>query len=313
MLAVPGNPPTGDGWVGEFKYDGYRAVAYVEHGRLLRVLSRNDKPLLPQFPELDALSRVCGGRSAVLDGEIVAVGRDGRPDFSLLHHRRGAATRWALAKAPVQYYVFDLLYLDGRSLLSEPYQVRRQLLVDLQLPGVEAAVQVPPVFPDTEPEILLRVAGQYGLEGAMFKRADSVYLPGTRSRSWIKCPLWQSQEVVIGGWTPGNGGRASSFGSLLLGAHDEQGHLVYVGRVGAGLSESMLRDLRTRLDDLATLRSPFDTPVPREHARTAHWVRPELVGEVTFRTWTSDRQLRHSSWRGLRPDRSPSSVTLPAP
>lgn len=310
MLAVPGNPPAGDGWVGEFKHDGYRAVSYVEPGRL-RVLSRNDKPLLTQFPELEALSRVCGQHSVVLDGEIVAVGRDGIPDFSLLHHRRGAATRWAQARAPVQYYVFDLLHLDGRSLLAEPYQVRRQLLIDLQLPGVEAAVQVPPAFPDTEPEVLLQVAGQYGLEGAIFKRADSVYLPGTRSRSWIKCPLWQSQEVVIGAWTPGNGGRASTFSSLLLGAHDEQGRLVYIGRVGSGLSESVLRDLRTQLDKLATQANPFDGPVPREHARTARWVRPELVGEVMFRAWTGSGQLRHSSWRGLRPDRSPDSVTQP--
>nr|WP_177221616.1 ATP-dependent DNA ligase [Lentzea xinjiangensis] len=222
--------------------------------------SRNDNPLLAQFPELEALSRVCGSHSVVLDGEIVAVGRDGRPHFELRRHRRGPATQWARSKAPVQYYVFDLLHLDGQSLLDVPYLVRRQMLVDLHLPGIDPAVQVPPAFPDTDPTVPLEVARQYGLEGAMYKRADSTYMPGVRSRSWIKCPLWNSQEVVIGGWTPGSGGRASTLGSLLLGAHDEQGRLLYVGRVGTGMSGQVLRDLRLRL----RLRSP-----PRSTPSTA--------------------------------------------
>ncbi|KOV84806.1 hypothetical protein ADL03_15250 [Nocardia sp. NRRL S-836] len=310
MLAMPGDPPAGDGWTGEFKHDGYRAIAYVEPGGL-RVLSRNNNSLLAQFPEVEALSTVCGRHSVVLDGEIVAVGRDGVPDFSLLQHRRGAPTRWSRTKAPVQYFVFDLLYLDGRSLLGEPYRLRRQLLIDLQLPGV-AAVQVPPAFPDTEPEVLLEVAREYGFEGAVFKRANSVYLPGRRSRTWIKCPLTETQEVVVGGWTPGEGSRASSFGSLLLGAHDAQGRLIYIGRVGSSLSEAMLQEIRRTLDRLTAPESPFSEPVPREHARTARWVRPELVGEVTFRSWTSGGHLRHAVWRGRRDDRSPGSVTLPA-
>lgn len=311
MLAVAGEPPTGPGWTREIKWDGYRGVAYVQSGRL-RLLSRNGNALLGQFPELEVLAAVTAGHTAVFDGEIVAIGPDGRPSFASLQQRRSPPTPAVLARSPVHYYVFDLLYLDGRSLLAAPYWVRRQLLAELELPGVDPRVQVPPNFPDGDPEDLWKAVIEFGFEGIVSKRSDSPYLPNVRSRAWIKSPRQETQTAVIGGWVPGNGGRAATFGSLLLGAHDEAGRLVYIGRVGAGLSEHALRDLRRQLDGLATQVSPFAGQVPREHARDARWVRPVLLGEVAFRSWTTDRRLRQPAWKGLRPDLSGHDAVLPA-
>jgi bifunctional non-homologous end joining protein LigD len=171
MLAVTGEPPTGPGWVSEFKWDGYRAMAAIEPGRS-RVRSRNDLSLLEQFPEVRELSALVGGRSVVLDGEIVTLGPDQRPDFGRLQRRHGGPpSPHTLRAAPASYYVFDLLHLDGQSLLDQPYLSRRKLLTDLALYGEH--VQVPPAFSDTAAGAVLDVAREYGLEGCVWKRADS--------------------------------------------------------------------------------------------------------------------------------------------
>ncbi|USX53556.1 non-homologous end-joining DNA ligase [Lentzea sp. HUAS12] len=313
MLATPGTAPRDDGWAVEFKWDGYRGVAHCQ-GREVRLISRNDLDFMPRFPELNVLPDLLRHRTAVLDGEIVALDEHGRPNFALLQQRDKAApgVRELRPSRPrIAYFVFDLLHLDGRSLVSKPYDVRRAMLVDLGLPG-EHAVQVPPSFPDTEPEDVLRVASQYGFEGIVSKRIKSRYEPGRRSSAWVKTPFRYTQEVVIGGWRAGQGNRAGKIGSLLLGAHDEQGRLVYVGHVGTGFSQVVLAELQGRLTRLERATSPFDVEVPREHARDARWVEPRLVGEVEFRQWTSDGRLRHPAWRGMRPDRDPVSVVLPA-
>ncbi|WP_090045706.1 non-homologous end-joining DNA ligase [Lentzea fradiae] len=309
MLASPGAPPGSDGWAVEFKWDGYRGVAHCQ-GRDVRVFSRNEIDFLVRFPELGILPELLHHRTAVLDGEIVALDADGRPDFSLLQQGHGPGVRELRRNRPrIAYFVFDLLHLDGRSLLSTPYYVRRSLLSELALPG-NHAVQVPPTFMDTEPADVLHVASQYGFEGIVSKRVKSAYEPGRRSPSWVKTPFRRTQEVVIGGWRVGQGNRAGRIGSLLLGAYDGEGRLVYVGHVGTGFSREALADLQRSLTRLARESSPFDVEVPREHARDALWVSPWLVGEVEFRQWTPDGRLRHPAWRGLRADRDPDSVRV---
>ncbi|SMD17863.1 non-homologous end-joining DNA ligase [Lentzea albidocapillata] len=312
MLATPGSAPQDDGWAVEFKWDGYRGVAHCQGGNV-QLISRNDLDFMQRFPELNVLPDLLHHRTAVLDGEIVALDQEGRPNFGLLQQRDKLApgVRELRPSRPrIAYFVFDLLHLDGRSLLSTPYDARRAMLVELGLPG-EHAVQVPPAFLSTDPADVLHVASQYGFEGIVSKRAKSRYEPGRRSPAWVKTPFRHTQEVVIGGWRVGQGNRAGRLGSLLLGAHDGQGGLAYVGHVGTGFSRTVLADLQRELERLERPTSPFAVEVPREHARNARWVEPELVGEVEYRQWTSDGRLRHPAWRGMRPDRDPSGVVLP--
>ncbi|MGZ3146330.1 non-homologous end-joining DNA ligase [Lentzea chajnantorensis] len=311
MLATPGDPPGSEGWAVEFKWDGYRGVAHCQ-GRDVRVYSRNDLDFIGRFPELTVLPDLLQHRTAVLDGEIVALDDEGRPSFGLLQQRDKVAPgvrELRHTRPRIAYFVFDLLQLDGRSLLATPYHVRRAKLTELALPG-NHAVQVPPTFMDTEPADVLHVASQYGFEGIVSKRVKSTYEPGRRSPSWVKTPFRHTREIVIGGWRVGQGNRAGRIGSLLLGAHDERGDLVYVGHVGTGFSQAVLADLQRELERRERSTSPFPAGVPREHARDARWVEPDLVGEVEFRQWTPDGRLRHPAWRGLRPDRDPSSVVL---
>jgi bifunctional non-homologous end joining protein LigD len=157
----------------------------------------------------------------------------------------------------------------------------------------------------------MRTAREQGLEGVVAKRLDSAYQPGRRSPSWVKTPLNQTQEVIICGWKPGGGRRAGTLGSLLLGAYDAAGKLVYLGGVGTGFTARMLDDLLTRLRPLRRDDPPFAAALPRADARDANWVRPSLVGEVEYRNRTPDGRLRHPSWRGLRADKEPREVTVP--
>jgi bifunctional non-homologous end joining protein LigD len=248
----------------------------------------------------------------LLDGEIVALDDAGRPDFELLQRRMHvrSPTPELVDRVPVCYYVFDLLELDGHRLLSQSYQRRRKLLAGLELDGTSPVVRVPPNHTDVDGRQLLAVARWHRLEGVVGKRLGSRYEPGRRSPAWTKTTLWTTQEVVVGGWTTGQGHRAATLGALLLGAYDDQGRLRYLGDVGTGFTDRMLDDLQAQLAALEQPHSPFDEPVPREHARRAHWVGPQLVGEVEYRTLTEDRRLRHPTWRGLRTDKDPTQVRL---
>ncbi|HUK72970.1 MAG TPA: non-homologous end-joining DNA ligase [Streptosporangiaceae bacterium] len=289
------------GW--EHKWDGVRAIAYVSGGEI-RLLSRNDKDMTASYPELRALGGLAGA-AVVLDGEIVAL-RDGRPDFGTLQtrmHVRQPPQR-LLAAVPVSYYVFDLLHDGGRSLLGEPYTVRRERLADLALDT--EPVRTPPWYPDNAEEVLA-ASLERGLEGVVGKPLTSRYYPGKR-REWIKVKNVRHQEVIVAGWKPGEGSRAGMIGSLLLGINDSGGRLRYAGHVGTGFTEPMLRDLARRLRPLRRPDSPFGTPLPARHTRDAQWAEPELVGEVAFTEWTSDDLLRHPAWRGLRPDKDPAEV-----
>ena len=309
MLATAGAPPSGPGWAFEFKWDGVRAIAAVAGGQL-RLLSRNGNDITGGYPELTVLGELAGGRPALLDGEIVTLSQAGRPEFGLLQQRMHvrSPSPELVGRVPISYYVFDLLDLDGRRLLPQSYQQRRELLAALDLDNGSPLVRESPHYTDVTGRALLEVARQHGLEGVVGKRLRSRYEPGRRSPAWIKTAVFHTQEVLVGGWTIGQGRRAGTLGALLLGAHDERGRLRYLGDVGTGFTETMLADLLTRLTTLEQPDSPFDEPVPREHARRARWVRAELVGEVEYRSVTLDRRLRHTAWRGLRTDKDPADV-----
>jgi bifunctional non-homologous end joining protein LigD len=309
MLAVQGTlPPTEDDdrWAYEFKWDGVRALARVEGGRV-QLTSRNGNDVTVTYPELRALGEELGSTQVLLDGEIVALA-EGRPSFGALQRRmhvgNDTQARRLAAELPVTYLVFDVLHLDGRSCLPLSYAERRELLDALALAG--PSWQTSPSFVGAGAAVLEAAADQ-GIEGVIAKRLVSRYHPGRRSPDWIKITDLRAQEVVIGGWRPGEGRRAGTIGSLVLGLPDEGG-LRYVGLVGTGFTEQMLTELAGRLKRLERKTSPFVTEVPRDRARGARWVRPELVGEVVFREWTADGRMRAPSWRGLRPDRSPEDL-----
>lgn len=260
--------------------------------------SRNLRDVTATYPELAPLGEVVS-RPVLLDGEIVSFDAEGRPDFGRLQSRMNVARpRPELVRSvPVAYYVFDVLRVDGDDLTDEPYERRRDILASLKLDS-PPLVQVPEHYPDADGQRLLAIAGEHGLEGMVAKRLGSRYQPGRRSTDWIKTPLRHTQEVVIGGWTSGEGHRAGTIGALLLGVYDDTG-LRYAAHVGTGFTDQALRDLQQQLEPLRRSDSPFDTPVPREHVPKAYWVKPDLVGEVEHRQWTSDQRIRHPSWRGL--------------
>lgn len=311
MLAVAGRPPIGVGWAFEIKWDGVRCIAAVG-GDQVGLHSRNANDITTGFPEIATLGELLDGRPTLLDGEIVALDNYGLPDFGLLQRRINvlAPRPELLATVPASFYAFDVLSVDGHSLLDEGYLRRREFLDALGLEGHSPRIRVPGNHVEIAGDELLEVARSHGLEGVVAKRTGSRYEPGRRSAEWTKTALLTTQEVIIGGWTAGEGRRASSLGSLLLGAHDEDGRLRYLGNVGTGFTERMLNELLTRLSELEQPHSPFDELVPLGEARRARWARPELVGEVQYRRLTHDGRLRHAAWRGLRIDKQPGQVVL---
>lgn len=291
----------------EFKWDGVRAIVYVDGGRP-RVLSRNDRDVTASYPELRAMAEALASHQVILDGEIVAMDERGRPSFEALqarmHVTNTAQVRRLATQVPATFLAFDVLHLDGRSLLDEPYTERRRLLESLRLSG--PSWQTPPHF-EGNGEAILAASKAQGLEGVLAKRLESRYYAGKRSDCWLKIKNLRTQEVVIGGWKPGEGRRRGAIGSLLLGVPGDDG-LDYVGHVGTGFTDSMLRELEGMLTPLERPDPPFATAIPRPHAKDAHWVEPQIVGEVAFGEWTKAGILRHPAWRGLRPDKSPDDV-----
>jgi bifunctional non-homologous end joining protein LigD len=312
MLAAPGNGhdvTDEDDWAFEMKWDGIRAIATVDQAGL-RLTSRNGNDLTVGYPELEEIIDLVGAHSAVLDGEIVALDSKGRPDFGRLqgrmHLTKPADVARAAASIPVHYMLFDLLELDGRSLLASEYDKRRAELEALIRPTRTSRTQVPPAFAG-DFAAAMESSLTLGLEGVVAKLRDSRYVAGRRTRSWVKVKHHRTQEVVVGGWRPGQGRRADTVGSLLLGIPDGDRYR-YVGRVGTGFSDRELEGLRGILDG-HTRTTPSLTDVPAADARDAHWVSPRLVAEVEFAEWTSTQRLRHPSWRGWRPDKVPADVT----
>jgi bifunctional non-homologous end joining protein LigD len=310
MLALSATAPPHDlaNWALELKWDGVRALAYIERGQV-RLMSRTERDITVTYPELAALGNATTRKQLLLDGEIVVFGADSWPDFEALQPRMhvGSASQAALLarQIPVTYLVFDLLQLDGRPLLDQPYRDRHALLEGLTLSG--AYWQTPPNFAGEDFQAVLTVSREHGMEGVVAKRLDSPYVPGNRTDYWRKIKNQHRQEAVVAGYKPGKGNRTGQVGSLLIGVYDAAG-LIYAGHVGTGFSAETLRMLGEKLAPLRRATSPFDGPVPPEHARGAVWVEPRLVIDVAFDRWTRAGRMRAPVYKGLRDDKDPADV-----
>jgi bifunctional non-homologous end joining protein LigD len=292
-------PSPDSAWGFEFKWDGIRALAYVEGGHV-RLMSRSGEDITPRYPEIHAMGRAIGSREVILDGEIVALDEKGRPSFEEIQQRMGLTSesevRRKMKVVPVTYMVFDLLWQDGHSLLTQSYTERRRLLAELELAG--ASWQTPP-YEKGGGQAMLEASAKAGLEGIMAKKLDSHYEPGRRSGAWVKVKNRNRQEFVIGGWLDGEGKRRGYPGALLVGYYDKR-KFVYAGKVGTGFSDATLEKLAGLMKPLAQDKSPFEVGSP---PRAAHFVKPKLVAEVEFVEWTRSGQLRAPSFKGLRADK----------
>lgn len=314
MKATQSRLPADDGeWGFEIKWDGVRAIAYCEPGRL-RLESRNLRDVTAQYPEVRALVEQLGAHRAVLDGELIAFDEAGRPSFQRLQGRMHvgseAEVRRRMETVPVTYAIFDLLHLDGRSLLDRGYAERRR---ELEALGLDGPSWQTPAYHRGDAGALLAASRDRGLEGIVAKRLRSSYRPGRRSRDWLKVKNVRSQEAVIGGWLPGKGRRHGELGALAVGYYEGAGserRLRYAGKVGTGFDAADLRLLRERLEPLRRDRSPFEG---RQPERGTAFVEPELVCEVDFSEWTRTGTLRHPSYKGLRADKPATEVVREQP
>lgn len=309
-LGTEGELGAPEEWAFEMKWDGIRAIAEVAHGQV-RLSSRNGIDITNTYPELAELADAVDG-DAILDGEIVALNKAGRPDFGLLQKRMGltkkAEVERLMGTTPVHFMVFDILEHEGDSLVKEGWTQRRAAL-EGAVRSV-GAIQVPPVF-EGDVGAAMSTSRTLGLEGVMAKRRTSTYLAGRRVKSWLKVKHHLTQEVVIGAWKPGAGSRAHRVGSLLMGIPSEDG-LKFVGRVGTGFSDRDLDEIGAKLRRLERKTSPFDELATAD-AKDAHYVSPTLVGEVEFAEWTPTGKLRQPSWRGWRTDKRPDQVVRETP
>jgi len=302
MLARSGKLPPREQQFGfEVKWDGIRTVATIDHGHI-DLRGRNGSDFTPRYPEVRELARSLGARRLVLDGEVVALDEQGRPSFerlqSRMHLASDSAVRRRMRDIPATYVIFDLLYLDGHSTLALSYEERRELLERLELEGPAWRT---PAYHRGEGKALLAATKELGIEGIVAKKLDCPYQPGARASHWIKVKNVLTQDVVVGGWTPGEGGRSSSLGSLAVGVM-EGDQLVYAGKVGTGFSEQSLAFVKRELEPLRRETSPFSG---RQPPKGTIFVEPRLVAHVEFREWTGSGTLRAPSFKGLRPDISP--------
>ncbi len=306
MKAKLGPLPSDDGaFAYEVKWDGIRAVARLDRGHL-DLTGRNGTDYKPRYPELRPLGAALGSTRAILDGEIVAFDELGKPIFerlqSRMHLTGEAAVKRRAKELPVTYVAFDLLWLDGHLTTGLPYRDRRRLLADLELDG---PCWRTPTHHEGDGAALLAATREQGLEGIVAKRLESPYEPGRRSGAWIKVKNVLRQEVVIGGWSPGEGRRSTSLGAICTGVYDEDGELRYAGKVGTGFDEAMLSLLTAKLTPLRRDTSPF---TGRQPPRNTVFVEPQLVAEVEFREWTRTGTLRAGVFLGLRDDVAASAV-----
>lgn len=305
MKALGVSAVSGDTWLLEIKYDGFRALGVINDGEV-ELWSRNHKPLNDRFPEVvDALKNLkCA--SAIVDGEVAALDEAGRPTFQLLQNRESAEG----SAAPLIYYAFDLIHLDGKSLVNEPIEMRKAALEKL-LKRAAGCIRFSPTF-EEDPELLLEQVRKQGLEGIIGKRRNSIYEPGRRSGTWVKKRIALDQEFVIGGYTPPQGGRAY-FGALLIGYY-EGDKLLYAGKVGTGFNSKLLAELHGKFGKIRSNQNPFSNiPVTRKPRfgagataaalRDVVWLKPELVCQLKFSEWTREGILRQPVFLGLREDK----------
>jgi len=274
-------PADDDRWAYEIKYDGYRTLAFVDDGRV-RLQSTSGREVTDRYPELAELHTGLHSETAVLDGEFVVVDDDGRPRFELVqrHERPGVL------------YLFDVLRVGEHDTIGLPYENRRRLLEQLVEPGDHWLV---PSHRVGDGAALLDATAAEGLEGIMAKRLGSTYVPGKRSPNWRKIKNRRRVDVVIGGFTTGEGNRTSTFGSLLVGRWDGDS-LVFAGGVGTGFDQRTLESIRGRLGDLETADCPFDPPPPATYRRNARWVEPSLTATIEIAEFTNDGLVRHASF-----------------
>lgn len=306
--------PTGDEWMFELKFDGFRALA-LKRGAELELLSRNQKNLAGKFAELVTALKKLSCHEAVLDGEIVALDAQGRSSFQLLQ-----AYELNQERPPICFYAFDLLNLEGRDLRSLPLSERKKMLEKI-LRDAPDEVRFSGALEGEVTPLLVKIR-ELGLEGLIGKKRDSIYETGRRSGAWVKLKITQQQEFVIGGYTAPQGTR-QYFGALLAGVY-EKGKLLFTAKVGTGFSAKVLRALHARLQPLRRESCPFANLPTARHGRWGDgitradmkrctWVEPELVAQVRFTEWTRDEGLRHPAFLGLREDKAASEVRRERP
>jgi bifunctional non-homologous end joining protein LigD len=293
--------PPGDDWLHEIKFDGYRILCRISNGEIC-LITRNRQDWTDRLNFLTQAAAELPVNQALLDGEVVALNENGTTNFQLLQNSLSTHANDNLA-----YYVFDLLHLDGNDLMQLPLLKRKETLAKIfKANSSSSAIRYSEHWLG-QGDRLYDEACRSGLEGVISKRADQPYRSG-RGRDWVKTKCVRNQEFVIGGFTDPAGSRAG-LGALLVGVHDERGRLVYAGKVGTGFSRQSLIELRKHLDPLVSKASPFVNPPKGAEARGVHWVKPELIGAVSFAEWTSDNMLRHPSFQGLREDKPPVAIT----
>ncbi len=313
MLAESIDQPfDGDDWLFEIKWDGYRAVAFVENGKV-RLVSRNQNDLTPRYPELHGLAKLIKAKSAILDGEVVALDEEGRASFSLMQQRTGFRPGGrrgpANADVPVLYYAFDLLYLDGYDWRRVPLEERKRKLKSLFTS--DGVLRYSDHY-EARGKALFEIARQKKLEGILAKKRASFY-EERRTRDWLKIKIRHRIECVIGGYTEPEGSRAH-FGSIVLGLYDKKGRLIHVGQAGSGFDQKSLAEMWKILQKLETKKNPFFGEV--EALRKVFWVKPELVAEIEYAEWTdgtsdgSGPKLRAPVFLGLRDDKDPRECVL---
>jgi bifunctional non-homologous end joining protein LigD len=303
LVAAPFDDPD---WLFEVKWDGFRVEAVVDGGRA-RLWTRGEQDASRYFgPFLDPGDWI-DAHDAIVDGEVIALDARGEPDFALLQARIKGADR-ATEPNPFLYEVFDLLHLDGRSLLDAPLEERRGLLSQVIRadPRVRLSEHI-----EASGLAFFEAARARGLEGIMAKDRRSPYLPGKRSDRWQKVKIRPEQELVVGGWAPGTG-KAVDLGALLVGVY-EGGKLRYAGKIGAGFTNATRAELLAALARLAADEPPFTPPAPRAASREAHWLRPELVIRAEFAGWTGDGLVRQAAYKGIELEKDPRKVVRERP
>jgi bifunctional non-homologous end joining protein LigD len=303
LVAAPFDDPD---WLFEIKWDGFRVEAVIDGDRV-RLWTRGEQDAARYFGAFLEPPSWLASRSAVVDGEVIALDEHGEPDFALLQARikgRGVAA----VPNPFVYEVFDLLHLDGRSLIDQPLEARRAVLSSLigPDPRVRLSEDV-----GGHGKAFFEAARARGLEGIMAKDRRSPYLPGKRSDRWQKIKIRPEQELVVGGWVAGTG-KAVDLGALLVGVHD-RGALRYAGKVGAGFTTDNRAELLAALKRVASDAPPFEPAPPRAASRDAHWIRPELVIRAEFAGWTSDGLVRQAAYKGIELEKNPLKVVRERP